>query len=39
MAIFSLSGVLRGFLLTTVQEVRLSINPCAALLNKKVAHF
>jgi hypothetical protein len=37
MVIFPLSCVLRGFDACGVRQVRLSINPCAALLSKKIA--
>ena len=39
MAFFPLSGVLRGFCACGVQIVRLDVNPCAALLREKNAHF
>jgi hypothetical protein len=39
MALFPMSGVLRGFSACDVPDVRLGGNPCAALLIKKIAHF
>jgi hypothetical protein len=39
MALFSLSGVLRGLTAATYDQVRLTVNPCAALLSEKIAHF
>jgi len=39
MALFPLSGVLRGFCACDVGKVRLGINPCAALLREKIAHL
>jgi hypothetical protein len=39
MALFPLSCVLRGFVGCGVLHVRLTANPCAALLNEKIAHF
>ena len=39
MALFPLSVVLRGFPLAAYPFVRLSENPCAALLNEKIPHF
>jgi hypothetical protein len=39
MALFPVSGVLRGFSACAVLDVRLGGNPCAALLIEKIAHF
>jgi len=39
MALFPMSGVLRGFSACGVPDVRLGGNPYAALLIKKIAHF
>jgi len=39
MALFPVSGVLRGFSACDVLDVRLGGNPCAALLIEKAAHF
>jgi hypothetical protein len=39
MALFPVSGVLRGFSACDVLDVRLGGNPCAALLIEKTAHF
>jgi len=46
MALFALLGVLRGFAPAAceetgcgVQAVRLTANPCAALIRAKIAHF
>jgi hypothetical protein len=39
MALFPMSGVLRGFHACDVLDVRLGENPCAALLTGKTAHF
>ena len=39
MALFPMSGVLRGFSACDVLDVRLGGNPCAALLIEKIAHF
>jgi hypothetical protein len=39
MAIFPMSGVLRGFPPATYKLVRLGENPCAALLTEKISHF
>jgi hypothetical protein len=39
MALFPMSGVLRGLTSSTYKKVRLVINPCAALLIEKIAHF
>jgi hypothetical protein len=39
MVLFPLSCVLRGFGGCDVLHVRLAANPCAALLNEKIAHF
>jgi hypothetical protein len=39
MALFPMSGVLRGFSACDVFDVRLGENPCPALLIKKIAHF
>jgi hypothetical protein len=38
MALFVLIGVLRGFPLRRT-DVRLTENPCAALIRTKIAHF
>jgi hypothetical protein len=39
MALFLMSRVLRGFSACDVPHVRLGVNPCAALLIEKIAHF
>jgi len=39
MVIFPLAGVLRGFYVIDVLNVRLDENPCAALGNKKIPHL
>jgi hypothetical protein len=39
MALFPMSGVLRGFSACDVLDVRLGGSPCAALLIEKIAHF
>jgi hypothetical protein len=39
MALFPMSCVLGGFPACGVLQVRLGENPCAALLNEKIAHF
>jgi len=39
MALFSMSGVLRGFLSAAYCDVRLNKNPCVALLIEKNSHF
>jgi hypothetical protein len=39
MALFPMSRVLRGFSACDVLKVRLGVNPCAALLIEKIAHF
>jgi hypothetical protein len=39
MAIFPISGVLRGFMPSTYFQYVSGINPCAALLIEKIPHF
>jgi hypothetical protein len=39
MSIFPLAGVLRGFCVINVLNVRLDENPCAALASKKIPHL
>jgi hypothetical protein len=39
MALFPMSRVLRELSACDVPHVRLGVNPCAALLIKKIAHF
>ncbi|NOQ20057.1 MAG: hypothetical protein GQ571_08830 [Desulfobacterales bacterium] len=39
MAIFPISGVLRGFMPSTYYQYASGINPCAALLIEKISHF
>jgi len=39
MALFPVSGVLRGFLPSTYEPYASGKNPCAALLIEKIAHF
>ena len=39
MVLFALLGVLRGFSVAAYRQVRLTVNPCAALIRTKIAHF